>query len=242
MLRITATVLFFCSIVSLSYGQDSTKKATPVKPSPASKPYKYHSYRSRAKADSIAKAQAAQTGGAKTDTPHALPPVTDNSLNAQYLRLVDRFYPHQEAMISAFWKNALDTLNVTRNKLKTAESKLNGQRKTADTVAKEPVNEEKPVPVTTTASNNVNVLGIVLSKTAYNLIVWGLVIIFGLTAVIVVARSGSYSREAKYRTQLYGELEDEFKAYKAKANDKEKKLARELQTERNKLDELLGRS
>ena len=42
-------------------------------------------------------------------------------------------------------------------------------------------------------------------------------------------------------TKLYSELEDEFKAYKTKAIDKEKKLARELQTERNKLDELLGR-
>jgi hypothetical protein len=40
---------------------------------------------------------------------------------------------------------------------------------------------------------------------------------------------------------LYNELDEEYKAYKVKSNEKEKKLARELQTERNKLDELLGR-
>ena len=69
---------------------------------------------------------------------------------------------------------------------------------------------------------------------------WGLVILFGATAAVVIARSGLHSREARYRINLYNELEEEFKTYKAKANEKEKKLARELQTERNKLDELRG--
>ena len=70
---------------------------------------------------------------------------------------------------------------------------------------------------------------------------WGLVILFGALAILVFTRIGSYKHEAMYRTTLYSELEEEFKAYKVKANDKEKKLARELQTERNKVDELMGR-
>ena len=70
---------------------------------------------------------------------------------------------------------------------------------------------------------------------------WGLVVFFGVIAFAVIARSAGYRREATYRTQLYTELEEEFKTFKTKANDKEKKLARELQTERNKLDDLLGR-
>ena len=59
--------------------------------------------------------------------------------------------------------------------------------------------------------------------------------------IVVISRSAAYRREAKHRTELYSELEEEYKTFKTKANDKEKKLARELQTERNKLDELLGR-
>jgi len=70
---------------------------------------------------------------------------------------------------------------------------------------------------------------------------WGLVIGFGAIAAIVIAKSGNNSREATYRIKLYNELEEEYKVYKAKANEKEKKLARELQTERNKLDELTGK-
>jgi hypothetical protein len=239
MFRITITVLFICSIISFTNAQDSVKKATPVKPYP--KTYKYHSYKPRTKADSMAKARAQQIPTVKPDTTIHKPVVIDKSLNGQYQTLVDKFYPRQEALISAFWKSALDTLTATRNKLKAAESKLSIQNKPADRVAKGPNIEEKPLPVTNVRVERINLFGIELSKTAYNLIVWGLILIFGLTTFIVIARSGSYSREAKYRIQLYSELEEEFKAYKAKANDKEIKLARELQTERNKLDELLGR-
>jgi len=83
--------------------------------------------------------------------------------------------------------------------------------------------------------------GISLSKGVYNLLMWGLVIILAIAVVVVIAKTGSYKHEAAYRTGLYSELEEEFKTYKTKANDKEKKLARELQTERNKVDELMGR-
>ena len=67
------------------------------------------------------------------------------------------------------------------------------------------------------------------------------VIVLALALVIVIATTAKNKHEAKYRTELYDELDEEFKAFKAKANEKELKLARELQTERNKLDELLGR-
>ena len=70
---------------------------------------------------------------------------------------------------------------------------------------------------------------------------WGLVVILVVVAVVLISRSAVYRNEAKYRTQLYTEIEEDFKNYKVKANEKEKKLARELQTERNKLDELMGK-
>ncbi len=71
--------------------------------------------------------------------------------------------------------------------------------------------------------------------------VWSIIAVLAALAAIVIFRSGSARSEANYRTKLYNELEEEYKNYKAKANEKEKKLARELQTERNKVDELMGR-
>jgi len=58
---------------------------------------------------------------------------------------------------------------------------------------------------------------------------------------IIILRSAKHIHEAKYRSTLYDEISQEYQNYKVKANDKEKKLARELQDERNKLDELKNR-
>ena len=69
----------------------------------------------------------------------------------------------------------------------------------------------------------------------------GLVIGLAIALAIVIGTTAKHKYEARHRTELYEEIEEEFKTYKAKATEKELKLARELQTERNKLDELLGR-
>ena len=44
--------------------------------------------------------------------------------------------------------------------------------------------------------------------------------------------------EAKHRTQLYDEISAEYQAYKTKSNEQQRKLARELQDERNIIDEM----
>jgi hypothetical protein len=242
MLRTIFTVLLICSIVSFGHAQDSVKKATPVKTAPVKvlpnfKAYKHHYYNHHYKADSIAKAQALQPGAVKADSVAPAPVVIDKSLNGQYQYLLTKVYHYQQPLISALWKIASDTLANNRRKLQASQSKLAAQSKTIDSLNTQISGKDNSL----ARVDGVDVFGLLLSKTAYNLIVWGLVALFAITAVIVIARSGSFKREARYRTQLYSELEEEFKAYKTKANDKEKKLARELQTERNKLDDLLGK-
>ncbi len=170
------------------------------------------------------------------DTNHALP--VDKSLNGQYQYLLTKVYHYQQPLIAALWKNALDSLQLNQSKLKAAQNKLTIQNKTIDSLNNAITSAGQ---IQDNRNGEINLMGIIMSKTAYNLLVWGLVIVFGVTAFVVVSQSGSYRREAKYRTKLYTELEDEFKAHKTKANEKEKKLARELQTERNKLDDLLGK-
>ncbi|MFI5139671.1 MAG: hypothetical protein ACHQIM_17755 [Sphingobacteriales bacterium] len=242
MLRTIFTVLLICSIVSFGYAQDSLKKAAPVKTAPVKvlpnlKAYKHHYYYHHYKADSIAKAQAQQPGAVKADSVAPAPVVIDKSLNGQYQYLLTKVYHYQQPLISALWKTASDTLANNRRKLQAAQNKLAAQSKTIDSLNTQTSGKENSL----ARVDGVDIFGLLLSKTAYNLIVWGLVALFGIATFVVIARSGSFKREARYRTQLYTELEEEFKAYKTKANDKEKKLARELQTERNKLDELLGK-
>jgi len=248
MFRIIATVLLICCITSLSYAQDSTKKVVPVKPNPSYKTHRYHTYKYHTKADSAkyhSKADSAAVKNAalqtpvKPDTAVPAPVVLDKSLNGQYQYLLTKVYHYQQPLISALWKSASDTLNANRLKLKTVQSALNIQSKTIDSLKAKVNNKNQDI--SSARTDGVEILGIVVSKTTYNIIVWGLVAALAITTIVVIARTGSFKREAREKAMLYTELEEEYKAFKIKANDKEKKLARELQTERNKLDDLLGR-
>ncbi|MEB0263547.1 hypothetical protein, partial [Mucilaginibacter sp. 10I4] len=131
-------------------------------------------------------------------------------------------------------------LSTTRKQLKAAQATVEEQAKDIDTLKKSSTSKDQAVAESKAKVDEVSLVGVPLTKSTYNLIMWGLVIGFGVIAAIVIARSGSHSREASYRIKLYNELEEEYKTYKTKANEKEKKLARELQTERNKNDELMG--
>jgi hypothetical protein len=236
MLRIKVTVFLICSIISFSYAQDTSKKSARAQAYAKYKMYRYH--RRHAKADSAAAAAAGQQAGAVKPGVSAPAQVTaDKGLFGQYQFVLTKVYHYQEPFISSLWRNFSDTLNSSRRKLKEAQGKLITQGKTIDSLNAQVTSKNEAL----SRVDGIDILGVVLSKTTYNLIVWGLVAVFGITAIAVMASSGRAKREARYRTQLYTELEEEFKAFKTKANDKEKKLARELQTERNKLDDLLGK-
>ena len=232
----------------------ASTKAIPINPK-TGKPYTKYGYGAYAKnrydatkatrtADSLKKAAAAKASAPIGTVAPAMAPVTtpvavplDKSLNSQYKYLLTKVYNYQQPFVAALWKNVMDTLNNNRRKLKVMQDTVSVQAKTIVDLQADITSKDESLQ----ASDSISLLGMNTSKGTYNLIMWGLVIIATTVAVFVIARSGSNIKEAAYRTQLYNELDEEFKAYKAKANEKEKKLARELQTERNKVDELMGR-
>ncbi|HEY9196134.1 MAG TPA: hypothetical protein VIM77_07705 [Mucilaginibacter sp.] len=244
--RISVLMVIFAMSMQAALAQDTVKKAggpAPVKP-PATKPAVKYS------------PPPAGTTGAKPATPtyppkynYTQPRATaadsalakDKSLNGQYQYLLSKLYHYQQPLVQALWKNVKDTLNSERRKLKEAQAKLTTQTLDINSLKADNTSKQQTLSESNAKRDEINLVGIPMTKASYNLLMWGLVIVFGVVAAIVIARSGAHSREAKYRIKLYNELDEEYKTYKAKANEKEKKLARELQTERNKLDELLGR-
>lgn len=268
-LRLTLLSLLFFVFFANAQAQDSIKKAvikktaTEVKPATSvnksgipinpktGRPYTRYGYGTYAKtyheqlkADSIKKANAAAPAAvataapAKADSTVPQPALKagDKSLYGQYQYLLTKVYSYQRPFIDAIWKSYGDTLRGVRKQLKDANDKAAEQVKTITGLQAQVAAKEQAL----TQTDSISFLGIDMQKTTYNLIMWGLVLIMGAVAAIVIGRTGSYRKEAVYRTTLYNELEEEFKIFKTKANEKEKKLARELQTERNKLDDLMG--
>lgn len=241
MLRLLFSTISLCFCIFLCLGQDSTTQRKPVqqnpKPTQQLNKYQANSRNNSAKADSGSKHSAfSQTTGQQADTSDTGP--VDKSLNGQYQYLLTKVYHYQQPFVAALWKSVSDTLKKSRLNLSDAENKIAAQNKDIQDLRTDSVASAQNL---IAKKENIDTFGINMSLTLYNVIVWGLIIGLGIAIFGVISQSSGNRTEAEYRIKLYKELEEEFKAYKTKANDKEKKLARELQTERNKLDELLGR-
>jgi len=170
---------------------------------------------------------------------------TDPSLNGQYRFMLSRTRTSADGYkmvagyrIDQLWKSVSDTLRKERTALKGVQQKLTEQEKMVSYLKTEISGKDASLTENTNKVNEIRFLGIAFEKGTYNIIVWSIIGILAIGLIIVIATSGKNITEAKHRSQLYNEISDEYQAYKAKAVEKERKLARELQDERNKLDEL----
>jgi len=143
--------------------------------------------------------------------------------------------------LSLFWKNVRDSLAVNQKQLVVTRKKIQDQAKEISKLNKQITGTESSLANSNAKLNEISFLGIGFTKSNYNLIVWGLIITLAIALAIIILRSAKHIHEAKYRSTLYEEISQEYQNYKTKANEKEKKLARELQDERNKLDEFKNR-
>jgi uncharacterized protein YlxW (UPF0749 family) len=171
----------------------------------------------------------------------------DPSLRGQYQLLLSKskslngYKLVNPNRMSSFWQNVRDTLNTERKQLSNASRKINEQEKSIADLKTQISGKENTLASANAKVNEISFLGISFTKGRYNTIVWSLIVGLAAALTIIILRSAKHIHEAKYRSGLYEEISQEYQQYKTKANDKEKKLARELQDERNKLDELKSR-
>ncbi|WP_276089774.1 hypothetical protein [Pedobacter sp. JY14-1] len=172
---------------------------------------------------------------------------TDPSINGQYQlllsksRTLDGYKMINPYRLSTFWKSVQDTLAISKRQLSSAKKEISGYKSEIRNLKQHISGTENSLASSNAKINKISLLGISFTKGNYNLIVWGLILTLTLTLIIVILRSAKNIHEARYRSTLYEEISQEYQAYKVKANEKEKKLARELQDERNKLEELRNR-
>lgn len=171
----------------------------------------------------------------------------DPSLKGQYQmmlsksRNLDGYKLVNPSRITTFWRNVSDTLTTERRQLINARKKIEEQEKSIADLKAQISGKESSLASSNAKVNEISFLGISFTKSTYNAIVWTLIIGLAAALAILILRSAKHIHEAKYRSTLYEEIAQEYQSYKTKANDKEKKLARELQDERNKLEELRSR-
>lgn len=143
--------------------------------------------------------------------------------------------------LNTFWKSVVDSLNSYKQEISTRNKEITDLNSKIEEINLKIGVLESDLQKSRNEVDSISFIGLPLSKSTYNVIVWG--IIFGL-GIFVFMGYGSHMRSQKlYQVtrKEFIKLVDEFESLKKSAHEKKIKLGRELQTERNKVMELEAR-
>lgn len=256
--RIFILFINFCFFIALASAQDSTKtssgkttQASQKKTTPSVKPVYKPTKQLSTKNPSTSQSQPAvseQVQAKVASTPVRI----DHSLNGQYQDLLKYSWMQkgykviQPFRLTALWKSVSDTLSRNKRELFEAKQKIDAQARQISKIKEQNLaNPGSPVIAPSESApsiTKIEILGMSIDTSTYNWVVWGTIFVLALGLTGVLFSTTKNSMEAKHHRQLYQEISEEYQSFKAKSKEKELKLARELQTERNTIEELMAKN
>jgi hypothetical protein len=146
----------------------------------------------------------------------------------------------KETVLDSFWKIVRDSVASKEAALSARDQNIRQLNTSlAETQANLKKKEESMAEIVHD-STHINVLGINFSKSVFITTVAMIVGILVLLVVFITGRLKLVHSSMKERADAFTSLSNEFEEYKRKAMEKQTKLSRELQTERNRLSESRG--
>jgi hypothetical protein len=172
----------------------------------------------------------------------------DHTLRERYLLMKSKSQTYgaykviKESVIDGVWKIHQDSIAAKDDAIRVANGNIKDLKTQLNqTIANLNKKEQSMVEIQH-ASTHINVLGIDLAKGAFitmvGIIIAGLLVLLGL----VIGRMKLQSNSLSERNLAVTALTNEFEEYKHRAMDKQTKLSRELQDERNKLQAMIRNS
>ncbi len=141
----------------------------------------------------------------------------------------------KESVLDGVWKISQDTLRAKQNTIAQANDslkKLNASIQKSAVTMKE---KEGSIAELTHAGTHVTFLGMDLLKSVFITLVFSIIAGLAVFAVVLIGRLKMIHINLNAKTGSLDSTQREFEEYKRKAMEKQTKLSRELQDERNKL-------
>lgn len=146
----------------------------------------------------------------------------------------------RENVLDSFWKIVRDSVASKQAAIASRDKNILDLKKDLAETQATLKEKEASMQEIVHDSTHINVLGISFSKSVFITTVG---LLFGALIVVVLLMSGRLKMiqsSLKERADAFTSLSTEFEEYKRKAMEKQTKLSRELQTERNRLSENRG--
>ena len=136
--------------------------------------------------------------------------------------------------INKFYSNVSDTLSSNNQKISSLNETIGVQQADVDSMNSQVVTLESDLAQVNKEKDSFSLFGILLNKSTYNTLMWGLILALLGTLIFYIFRfNRSHAVTAKAKESL-DKTKTEFDAYRKKTLEKEQKLMRRLQDELNK--------
>lgn len=168
----------------------------------------------------------------------------DQPLKVQFQEMLDKSETYAEFKVirstdlSTYSQSVQDSLQANRAEIKTLKNAVTDQKSQISQLSIRITELENQLATSEKLRESLSIFGLNIFKTTYQWIVW--LIIAALTAFGIFAYT-SFIRSNIITSKTnkdYKDLETEFEDHKKKSYEKQLKLGRELQTERNKVEDL----
>lgn len=171
-------------------------------------------------------------------------PSTNPSIDEQFKILYEKSNNYQDYKVikktdlQRLWKNASDSIKAKQNAYSKISSSLKAKDNTVNQLKTDLSKKNEELTAAINSNNEIALLGFIpLSKGTYNMFICIIIAMLIAACAFFYLRSKHANKQAKEKVTMYNEVSEEYKSFKTRAHENEKKLARALQDERNKLAE-----
>src|SRR4051812_9862385 len=166
------------------------------------------------------------------------------TLRERYLVLKTKSQNYQEYkvikenLLDSWWKIVTDSLQAKQAAVRQSNANASKLQAELNQSMESLKAKEGSMQDVVYASSHINVLGIDFDKGFFAGLVGFIILALGLTIAVIMYTLKSNRKVLKEKADLATAISNEYEDYKRKAMDKQTKLSRELQNERDKLQEL----
>ncbi len=131
-----------------------------------------------------------------------------------------------------------DNVTLLKDSISALETQLLTKQKTIDELNASLDTTKSDLEETTLEKSSIEIVGVQTSKATYNLIVWSIIAVLLIALVVILMRFKSSNAITRESRQQLLTTEEELEELRQRSIEKEQKLGRQLQDERNKLAKL----
>ena len=168
------------------------------------------------------------------------PSLDNGTIESQFDYLYRKSSSYQEYKVvkqTFYYKiknNVLDSLKVLKNELASTKQLVETQNIEVNELKGALKTTNDNLTNVTMEKDNIKLLGIPLTKSSYNTILWSIITGLVLFLLFFIYRFKNSNSVTKQANKSLAEIEEEFFAFKTIALEREQKVRRELQDEINK--------